>query len=155
MISVLKEAVIGSFESIYIVAIIVLPLMVILQIAKDYKFLDRISKFFKFLTKFFGMSENSTLPLLVGIIFGIVYGAGIIIQSSKEGNLSQKDMFLISVFLIVCHAIIEDTLIFVAVGANGYILFALRIFAATIITLLLSKRIKTNQIQLDIKTGEN
>lgn len=154
MIGVLKEAVIGSFESIYIVAIIVLPLMVILQIAKDYKFLDKISKFFKFLARFFGMSEDSTLPLLVGITFGIVYGAGVIIQSSKEGNLSEKDMFLISVFLIVCHAIIEDTLIFVAVGANGYILAGSRIFAATVITLLLSRWIKTKQMQLDIKAGK-
>ncbi|HZJ76896.1 MAG TPA: nucleoside recognition domain-containing protein [Oscillospiraceae bacterium] len=146
MISVLKEAIIGSFESIYLVAIIVFPLMVILQIAKDYKFLDKISKSFKFLTRFFNMSEDSTLPLLVGIVFGIVYGAGIIIQSSEEGNLSQKDMFLTSVFLIVCHAIIEDTLIFVAVGANGYILAVSRILAATIMTLLLSRRIKTNGI---------
>ncbi len=155
MIDVLKEAVVGSFESIYLVAIIVLPLMVILQIAKDYKILDRISKSFRFLTNFFGMSEDSTLPLLVGITFGIVYGAGIIIQSSKEGNISRKDMFLTSVFLIVCHAIIEDTLIFVAVGANGYILCGLRILAATIITLLLSRKIKAEQIQLDVEAGEN
>ena len=149
MIDVLKEAIVGSLESIYLVAVIVLPLMVILQIAKDYKVLDRISKFFKFLTKFFGMSEDSTLPLLVGITFGIVYGAGVIIQSSKEGNISRKDMFLISVFLVVCHAIIEDTLIFVAVGANGYILSSLRIFAATIITLLLSRRMKTEGTELE------
>lgn len=149
MIGVLKEAIVGSLESIYSIAIIVFPLMVILQIAKDYKFLDKISKSFKFLTKFLGMSEDSTLPLLVGIIFGIVYGAGVIIQSSKEGNLSRKDMLLISAFLIICHAIIEDTLIFVTVGANGYIVFGLRIFAAVIITLLLSKRIKNNQIELE------
>lgn len=146
MIGVLVEAIVGSLKSIGSIAIIVFPLMVILQIAKDYKFLDKLSGPFRFLTKFFGMSEDSTLPLLVGIIFGMVYGAGIIIQSSKEGNLTPKDMFLISVFLIVCHAIIEDTLIFVAVGANGYILSGLRIIAATVITLLLSKRIKTEQI---------
>ena len=155
MIHVLKEAIVGSLESIYSVAIIVLPLMVILQIAKDYKFLDKISGFFKFLTRFFGMSEDSTLPLLVGIIFGIVYGAGVIIQSSEEGNLSKKDMFLISVFLLVCHAIIEDTLIFVAVGANGYILSGLRILAAIVITLLLSGWLKAKQAQLDIGTGKD
>ena len=94
MVVLLEEIIIGSFESIRLIAVIVFPLMVILQIAKDYKLLDKISGFFKFLTKFFGMSEDSTLPLLVGIIFGIVYGAGIIIQSSKEGNLSRKDIFI-------------------------------------------------------------
>ncbi|MFW5649355.1 MAG: nucleoside recognition domain-containing protein [Candidatus Alkaliphilus sp. MAG34] len=154
MINVLKEAITGSFESIFLISIIVFPLMVILQIAKDYKFLDRISNFFRFLARFFGMSEDSTLPLLVGTTFGIVYGAGVIIQSSKEGNISQRDMFLVSVFLIVCHAIIEDTLIFVAVGANGYILAGSRILAAVVITLLLSKRIRAGQKQLGIRTEE-
>jgi hypothetical protein len=53
MIDVLKEAIVGSLESIYVIAIIVLPLMVILQIAKDYKVLNKVSGFFKFLTRFF------------------------------------------------------------------------------------------------------
>lgn len=154
MIDVLKEAIVGSLESIYVIAIIVLPLMVILQIAKDYKVLNKVSGFFKFLTRFFGMSEDSALPLLVGITFGIVYGAGTIIQSSREGNISKKDMFLISVFLIVCHAIIEDTLIFVAVGANGYVLSGSRILAAIVITLLLSRWIKAKQMWSNTGAGE-
>jgi len=145
VIDILKEGVMGSFNSIYSIAKIVIPLMIILQVAKDYKVLDKISKFFEFLTKFFGMSKESTLPLLVGIIFGISYGAGVIIQSAKDGNLSTKDTFLISVFLVTCHAIVEDTLIFVAVGANGYILLSLRIFAAAVMTFVLSKRLKINE----------
>lgn len=48
MIDVLKEAIVGSLESIYVIAIIVLPLMVILQIAKDYKVLNKVSGFLNF-----------------------------------------------------------------------------------------------------------
>lgn len=81
-------------------------------------------------------------------------GAGTIIQSSREGNISKKDMFLISVFLIVCHAIIEDTLIFVAVGANGYVLSGSRILAAIVITLLLSRWIKAKQMWSNTGAGE-
>ncbi|MBU5676800.1 nucleoside recognition protein [Alkaliphilus sp. MSJ-5] len=148
MIDILKESVMGSFNSIYSIAKIVIPLMIILQVAKDYKLLDKISKFLEFLTKFFGMSKESTLPLLVGIIFGLSYGAGVIIQSAKDGNLSTKDTFLISVFLVTCHAIVEDTLIFVAVDANGYILLSLRVFAAVVMTFVLSKRLKISESTL-------
>lgn len=139
MIDILKEGLLGSFNTIYSIAKIVIPLMIVLQIAKDYKVLDKISKFFEFLTRFFNMSRESTLPLLVGIIFGISYGAGVIIQSAKEGDLLEKDTFLISAFLIICHAIIEDTLLFVAVGANGYWLVGIRTIAAITITFMLSK----------------
>lgn len=155
MIDILKEGIMGSFKSIYSIAIIVIPLMIVLQVAKDYKVLDKISKFLEFLTRFFNMSKESTLPLLVGIIFGISYGAGVIIQSSKEDNLSQKDMFLISVFLVACHAIVEDTLVFVAVGANGYILLTLRVVAAAVITYILSKRLKGTDNLNQILKEEN
>ncbi len=149
MIDILKEGVLGSFSTIYSIAKIVIPLMIILQLARDYKMLDEISRFFKFITGFFSMSEESTLPLLVGVIFGITYGAGVIIQSSKEGKLSKNDMFLTSAFLVVCHAIIEDTLLFVAIGANGYILLGVRIFAATIITYILSRKLRNKEYRLE------
>jgi len=140
MIDILKEGLFGSFNTIYSIAKIVIPLMVVLQIAKDYKVLDKISKSFEFIAEFFNMSKESTLPLLVGIIFGISYGAGVIIQTAKEGDLSEKDTFLISTFLIICHALIEDTLLFVVVGANGYWLIGIRTVAAIIVTFMLSKR---------------
>ncbi len=146
MVDILIEGIVGSLSSIYSIAKIVIPLMVILQIAKDYNILDKISKSFEFVAKFFNMSRESSLPLLVGIIFGLSYGAGVIIQAAKEGNLSKKDTFLISAFLVICHAIIEDTLIFVAVGANGYILLGLRTFAAAVITYILSKRMKLDDL---------
>jgi len=145
MIYILKEGLFGSFNTIYSIAKIVIPLMVALQIAKDYKVLDKISKSFEFLTEFFSMSKESTLPLLVGIIFGISYGAGVIIQTAKEGELSKKDTFLISTFLIICHALIEDTLLFVAVGANGYWLIGVRTISAIIVTFMLSKRFKFSE----------
>jgi len=57
----------------------------------------------------------------VGIIFGIAYGAGVLIEEARSGRLSWKDIFLINVFLSVCHAVVEDTALFMAVGANGLI----------------------------------
>lgn len=140
LFSVLKEATIGSISSVWQIAIIVIPLMIVMQLAKDYKVLDYISKFLKPVTDFFGMSKESGFPLLIGLIFGLSYGAGVIIQSSKEGNLSKKDLVLLIVFLASCHAVIEDTLIFVAVGANGLILFGARLIVAIVATYLMSKR---------------
>jgi len=37
-------------------------------------------------------------------------------------------------FLSICEAIIEDTLIFVVIGANGFILIAFRFILAIILT---------------------
>lgn len=139
-VGIFLEATKGSLSSVLNIAIIVIPLMIVMQIAKDYKVLDYISGFLKPVTNFFNMSKESAFPLLIGLTFGLSYGAGVIIQSSKEGNLSKKDSVLLIVFLASCHAVLEDTLIFVAVGANGWILFGARLFAAILVTYLISRR---------------
>jgi len=48
--------------------------------------------------------------------------------------MDKREAFLIMLFLSICHAIIEDTLIFVVIGANGIILVAIRFFLAFIFT---------------------
>jgi hypothetical protein len=141
VIAVSKEAFFGSLSSVWSIAIVVIPLMIVLQLAKDYRLLDYLSRFLKPGTDFLGMSKESGFPLLVGLIFGLSYGAGVIVQSSKEGNLTKKDIALLSIFLASCHAVIEDTLVFVAVGANGFILIAARLAVGIIVTYLMSKRV--------------
>jgi hypothetical protein len=81
-----------------------------------------------------GISAKGLIPLATGIIIGITYGAGVIIHSIRSSDIKKGEAFLILLYLSVCHAIIEDTLIFVVIGANGVILLATRFFLATVLT---------------------
>lgn len=146
MLEILREGLLESLKSVYSIAIIVIPLMIVLQVAKDYNILNKTAEYFKFFTRLFRISKEAIFPLLVGIIFGISYGAGVIIQSSKEGNLTKKDLILLVAFLVACHAVFEDTLLFVVVGANGYVLLGLRIIMAICVTYFLSKRINLKDV---------
>ncbi|KAB3526343.1 nucleoside recognition domain-containing protein [Alkaliphilus serpentinus] len=137
---VLKEGFFGSIHSVYSIAIIIIPIMIALQVLKDFKILDKITKPFNFLSRIFKTSDEAVLPLLVGIIFGLSYGAGVIIQSAKEGELTKRDLLIITIFLATCHAVFEDTLLFVAVGANGFIIIGTRLVAAFILTCFIAKK---------------
>jgi len=139
MVEIAREAVFGSVSTIFKIAIIVIPLMVAMQLLKDYKILDRFADTLRPITDFFGMSKEASFPLLIGLVFGISYGAGAIVQSSREGSLTKRDITLVVLFLVNCHAVIEDTLVFVAVGANGFILLGSRLLAAVILTYVMSK----------------
>ncbi len=83
---------------------------------------------------FMGLSGKGLIPLLTGIIVGITYGAGVIIHSIRSTDIGKDEAFLIMLYLSVCHAMIEDTLIFVVIGANGLILIIARFFLATALT---------------------
>ncbi len=82
---------------------------------------------------------NTLFSLIIGQILGITYGAAILLQESKQGNLNANDIFYIATFLMVCHSIIEDTLLFVIFGANLWLIITVRLTMAFIFTFILQK----------------
>lgn len=114
--------------------------IIILPLTISYEFLKgRQSQIEKRRFSFVGITHHGLVPLITGIIIGLTYGAGVIIHSIRTSNIGKKESFLILLFLSICHAIIEDTLIFVVIGANGFILIAFRFVLAIILTYLVYK----------------
>mgnify|MGYP000888390941 CR=1 FL=1 len=122
-------------NSIIQIAIIVIPVMIFIQILKDIEILPLLAKLMSPFTRLIGVSDKTGVTLLAGLLFGIAYGAGVIIQTAKEENLSKKDIYLVSIFLVCCHAVIEDTLIFAPLGINVLYLLLVRIALAFILTI--------------------
>ncbi len=131
-----------GLESIWGFAVIVFPLMILMEIARDIHLLEWLGKICKPLTRWMGVSEDSAFPLAIGLVFGLAYGAGVIIKSSKDGNLDKRSLILVSIFLACCHAVFEDTLLFVTIGANGWMLLTIRIITAFVLTALISRKLK-------------
>ncbi len=124
--------------------------MIVIEIFKDTKLIDKISNAFKPIANFFTLSEESSISLVFGMIFGLTIGAGAIIQSAKDYDIDKRSIFLICMFLSMCHAVFEDTIIFSAAGANVFALLSARLIAATLITFIFSKIIK-KETQVEVK----
>jgi len=86
---------------------------------------------------------NSGFSIAVGVILGITYGAGILIAEYEKGVLQKREILFIGTYLMICHAIIEDTLLFVIFGANLWLIVGLRLLFATVIAILVLKYSKT------------
>ena len=153
-IAYLKESFTGSMSSVLLMAKIIIPLMIVMEILKDAKILEMISKKLKPLSKFFGISNEAVFPLIIGTIFGIMYGAGIIIESAEENNLNKKDLYVLIIFLVACHALFEDTFIFAAIGANLWLLFLTRLIVATIVAYfasnIIDKKLRIEEFEKEI-----
>ncbi|RKO68175.1 nucleoside recognition domain-containing protein [Desulfofundulus salinus] len=134
-----REAGRGVFENIAIMAAIIFPLMLLMEMARDAQLLDRFSRKVSPVLKVFGMSGEASLPLLVGGVFGLAYGAGVIIESARSGRIAWRDLFLVNVFLSLCHSVIEDTALFIALGADPVVILGGRLVLAVVITYLVSR----------------
>jgi hypothetical protein len=94
----------------------------------------------KFIPNTIGLSDNAFAPWIAGFIIGITYSAAILYQFMERHQLSHKDACLVTVFLCLAHAIIEDTLIFVIVGGNFWWIILTRVVVAFLVVRLLSLR---------------
>lgn len=127
-----EKAGLGIFQ----LAIIVIPLMVVIQFLKDLQWLNKFSKTMAPVTKALGMKENTSTTMAAGLMFGLAYGAGVMIQAVREDGVSKKDVTLAFIFLVACHAVVEDTLIFVPLGIPVWPLFLIRLGVAIALTLI-------------------
>ncbi|OIJ21017.1 hypothetical protein BKP45_07440 [Anaerobacillus alkalidiazotrophicus] len=130
----LESATLGIFQ----LALIVIPIMIAIQIMKDLQWLNWFSKAMSPFTKMLGMKENTSTTLAAGLVFGLAYGAGVMMQAVKEDGVKKKDLYLAFIFLVACHAVVEDTLLFIPLGIPIWPLFLVRLVTAIILTMLVA-----------------
>lgn len=130
----LKKAFLGVLQ----LAIVVIPLMIGIQLLKDYQWLAVFSRWMAPFTRLLGMKENTSTTMAAGLIFGLAMGAGVMIQAVKEDGVSKKDVTLAFIFLVACHAVVEDTLIFIPLGIPVLPLLLIRLITAILLTLIVA-----------------
>lgn len=130
----LQKATFGVIQ----LALIVIPLMVIIQFLKDRNYLQKFSEKLAPFTKVIGVQPNASLTLVAGLVIGLAYGAGVMIQAVKEDGVSKKDATLAFIFLVACHAVVEDTLIFIPLGIPIWPLLLIRLITAFLLTIVVA-----------------
>lgn len=130
----LQKATFGVLQ----LALIVIPLMIIIQVLKDRNYLQKFSEKIAPFTKVIGVQPNASLTLVAGLTIGLAYGAGVMIQAVQEDGVSKKDATLAFIFLVACHAVVEDTLIFIPLGIPILPLFLIRLATAFVLTIIVA-----------------
>lgn len=107
--------------------LIILPLTILLELAKYYGWIEYISSHTQVMETILCLPKSSAVPAFIGVVFGIVSGSGIIIQIAKEEKYTQDDLTILFSLVGTCHAIFEETVIFSGMGANLLLIAATRI----------------------------
>jgi len=119
-------------------SLIVIPLMVVMQYLRELGWMNKMSRLIAPFTRFLGMKSNTSFTLVTGLTIGLAFGAGVMIQAVQEDGVSRKDMMLALIFLVTCHAVVEDTVIFIPLGISVWPLLVIRLATAIILTVAVS-----------------
>lgn len=128
----------SSFFSLAKIALVLFPLFIFIELAKELGWLERVTKSLAGVLRRLYLPEQAALPLAAGLIIGFTYGAGVILKAVKEAGWTRRELTLLWFFLSLSHAVIEDTAIFAALGIPVAAVLAVRVVPTICATWALS-----------------
>ncbi|MEG2212875.1 MAG: nucleoside recognition domain-containing protein, partial [Clostridiales bacterium] len=130
---------IGCGNFLLKLAIIIFPLMISVELLKYFHIVEKLEKPLTPLMRVLGLPNQAAYPLMAGLLLGMVYGGGLIVEDAKKGLYTKRQIMLISIFLCLCHSVFEDHMVIMSLGAPGISLLLLRLFLAIVLVSLLSR----------------
>lgn len=124
----------SSTMLILIIMLIITALMILQRILIEFNLIEYISRPLRPLMIFFGLPDKAPFFWLVGNVVGLAYGSAVMIDMVQEGKLSLKESNDLNHHLAISHSLLEDTLLFAALGINIWVIMGTRVsFAMAVV----------------------
>lgn len=112
--------------------VIMVSVLGLLEITKTLGWIDRVVGFCRPVFRMLGLDEKAGAIWITAAVFGLVYGAAVIVEESKEGYLNRRELESLQLSIGINHAMIEDTALFMALGLNFFWLAVPRLLTAMV-----------------------
>jgi spore maturation protein SpmB len=90
---------------------VIFALMIFMKLLELTGILRFIRQLLGHLLRWVGIGPDAAPLTLIGMILGITYGGGLIIEEARTGHLKERDVFLSLGLLGLGHGIIEDSIL--------------------------------------------
>ena len=127
---------ITSFRLMIMIFVIISLLMISYRLLEEYNLINRLSKSIEPILKLFGLPKSTAFLWLIGYIVGLAYGGALMVDQMNEGKVTKAEGSLLNYHLAVSHSVIEDNLLFAALGVSFWFILATRLIVAWIVVWL-------------------
>lgn len=130
--AVMKNWFTGSVFLTLMITCIVVCLNIFQRILTEFGLMDLSTRGMAPLMKPMGLPSAVSFPWIISNVVGLAYGSSILIENRKNEHVSQKDSDLLNHHIALSHSLVEDTLVFVAIGVPVFWITVPRIVLAII-----------------------
>lgn len=118
---------------------ILVALLVLLDVLERSGITRRITALLTPLLRFSGLDARAAPVTTVGVLLGLTYGGALIIEESDKQQFPARTRFLALSWLCLSHALIEDTLLLLALGASLWIVLVGRVAVTLVLIAVLAR----------------
>jgi hypothetical protein len=116
---------------------IIMVLMIILGLMKSFDLTRHLVVLMAPALKVLGLDRRVGFLWLTATVFGLTYGAAVILEEVKEGQLDREELERLHVSIGINHSMVEDPILFLPMGLSAAWLWVPRIVAAVLAVQLL------------------
>jgi hypothetical protein len=109
---------------------IILGISILLELLRARGWVSPIARNLAPLARVMGLSERAVFAWVTAALFGLIYSAAIILEEGKEEYYTKEELERLHFSTGIHHAVIEDPLLFVALGLSAFWMWVPRLIAA-------------------------
>jgi hypothetical protein len=98
------------------VSTFVFSIMLLQRILEEFGVISWLSRIFAPFMRVLGLPVNTSFLWIIANVLGLMYGAAIMFEELKQNKLKASEINLLNYHLAINHSLLEDTLLFVAIG---------------------------------------
>jgi len=115
------------------ISLIITGLMILQNLLKEFNILIVIARIFAPLMRLFGLTDDCSFLWFIAQTLGLAYGSAVSIEAVESKTISLKSANLLNYHIAINHSLLEDTLLFVAIGVPVGWIVAPRLFLAILV----------------------
>lgn len=133
----------GELRNILWIFLIILTLLFVMRILHAIGLMNILTRGLEPGLTFLGIGREAAPITIIGMMVGLSYGGGLIIQEARSGHLQNRDVFFSLALMGLSHSLIEDTLLMMVLGGSiSGVLFG-RVFFSLLIIFIMVKLMKS------------
>ena len=138
------EWAVSSFKGMALLFAILTGLLIMMDVFNRFGVTAAINRLFAPVMRLSGLDRSVASITTAGILLGLAYGGGLIIAQGNDPTISRRAKYYALCWLSLCHGLIEDVALMVAIGGDFWVLFAGRIVLTLVLvrTLMLWHRLR-------------
>lgn len=101
------------------VILILTGLMILQRIMEEYGILEILSKALAPVLRIMGLPREGSFLWIVANVVGLGFGSALMLDYLDRGKITLKKNDVVNHHIALCHSLLEDTLLFVAIGVSA------------------------------------